>query len=268
MLLKCPVLHCFLIPPSVFLPLCSSVRRTHRRFERSVALISIKIPAPLAELRCVLSHRVLWSHGVMSRKLCNVRTVSINACSDRTVSSLSRVRTRTQPFLYEHRVKERTVGGRTHACTSKHQLWDNKLWLWNQIENVVKYERRETCVRQIKRHRLHPAPVLSFALAAPTRCPVNRPGPAARLNATTCNPRVSAYASLGLISSDKSNISGVFAPLGLTCRMTPICAILWPRGHVTPWCSPIQNLSNRPTRTFSCFTITKAYFFFFFINKK
>lgn len=218
------MLYCFLIPPSSFFSLlCLYVRHTHWRFEPSVALISIKSPAPLAELRRVLSHRVLWSHGVMSRKLCSVRTVSINACSDGTVSSVSRVWTWTQPFLYMHRVKERTVGGRTHACTSKHQLWDNKLWLWNQIENVVKYERRETCVREIKRHRLHPPPVLSFALAVPTRCPVNRLGPAARLDATTCYPGVSAYASLGLISSDKSNVSGEFAPLGLTCRMTPLC---------------------------------------------
>lgn len=158
--------------------------------------------------------------ALMSRKLCNVRTVSINACSDRTVSSnLPRSDANATVSCTElSRGQQVGVGrGRTHACTSKHQLWDNKLWLWNQIENVVKYERRETCARQIKRHRLHPPSVRSFGLAAPTRCPVNRLGPAARLDATTCYPGVSAYASLGLISSDKSNVSGEFAPLGLTC---------------------------------------------------
>lgn len=65
--------------------------------------------------------------------------------------------------------------------------------------------------------------VLSFILPALTHCPVNRLRPTAQLNATTCYPRVSAYASLGLISSDKSNISGEFTPLGLTCRMTSNC---------------------------------------------
>lgn len=42
----------------------------------------------------------------------------------------------------------------------------------------------------------------------------------AQLNATTCYPRVSAYASLDLINSDKLNISGEFTPLGLICRLT------------------------------------------------
>lgn len=62
--------------------------------------------------------------------------------------------------------------------------------------------------------------VLRFILPVLTHRPVNRLRPTAELNATTCYPRVSAHASLGLISSDKPNISGEFTPLGLTCRLT------------------------------------------------
>lgn len=59
---------------------------------------------------------------------------------------------------------------------------------------------------------------LRFILPVLTHRPINRP--TTQPNATTCYPRVSAYASLGLISSDKPNISGEFTPLGLTCRLT------------------------------------------------
>lgn len=51
--------HSFFFSPSAHL--CVVPRR---RLEWSVALLSIKIPAPLAEPHCVLSHRILWSHGV------------------------------------------------------------------------------------------------------------------------------------------------------------------------------------------------------------
>lgn len=62
--------------------------------------------------------------------------------------------------------------------------------------------------------------VLRSILPVPTHRPVDGLRPTAQLNATTCYPRVSAHASLGLISSDKPNISGEFTPLGLTCRLT------------------------------------------------
>lgn len=51
---------------------------------------------------------------------------------------------------------------------------------------------------------------LGSALTALTHWPVNRLRPTAQLGATTCYARVSAYASVALISSDKSNISGEF----------------------------------------------------------
>lgn len=94
--------------------------------------------------------------------------------------------------------------------------------------------------------------VPSLGLAALTRCPVNRPWPAARLNATTCYAGASAYASLALISSDKSNVSRELTPLALTRRMTSIL-----RGHVTPRPSRKPSLIDRP-RPFSWLTTATA----------
>lgn len=123
-----------------------------------------------------------------------------------------------------------------------------------------------------ERNQPSPSPsraVRSFGLTALTRCPVNRPRPAARLNATTCCARVSAYASLGLISSDKSNVSGEFTPLGLTRRMTSICAADSAAArsrdaalHGNPAVFFLETLFDRSARAFSRLAMTKASFWF------
>lgn len=118
----------------------------------------------------------------------------------------------TTALVYTH------TGRAMHACLHKQtQLPDNKLWLRNQIENVIKYdERRErgrlVCEKSTIIISVRPSgsALLGSALPALTRWPANRLRPTAQLGATTCYPRVSAYASLALISSDKSNISGEF----------------------------------------------------------
>ena len=90
------------------------------------------------------------------------------------------------------------------------------------MESVIEYDERRGRQRDLcERNQPSSSPsvrVLRFILPVLTHRPVNRP--TAQLNATTCYPRVSAYASLGLISSDKPNISGEFKPFGLTCRLT------------------------------------------------
>lgn len=113
-----------------------------------------------------------------------------------------------------------------HAYTSKHSY--QIISFGCEIKQKMSLNRmREERERDLcERNQPSSSPsvrVLSFFPPALTHCPVNRLRPTAQLNATTCYPRVSAYASLGLISSDKSNISGEFTPLGLTCRMTSNC---------------------------------------------
>lgn len=114
-----------------------------------------------------------------------------------------------------------------HACLHKQtQLPDNKIWLRNQIESVIKYDERRDRERLVWEKS---TVIISIRMSSPLHspCPNTSASKQAeadgstQLNATTCYPRVSAYASLGLISSDKPNISGEFTPLGLTCQLTP-----------------------------------------------
>lgn len=202
---------------------------THRGSEYFVVLTSIKIPAPLAALHCALSHRVVWSYGVMScdKELHSVsqQHTSTDIQKDSLLLALCK---HANMFQYNTAIMTNIVHAQDlneeiHACLHKQtQLLDNTIWLRNQIESVIKYdERKETDLCERNQPLSSPSiRVLRSILPVLTHRPVNRLRPAAQFNATTCYPRVSAYASLALMSSDKPNISGAFTPFGLTWRLT------------------------------------------------